>query len=265
MASTYLDKILAAHRLRAERDGRDWRLRAVTVTPQPFESALRDHRLSGNSVIAEVKRASPSKGVLNAHLDPASLAREYRDGGATAISVLTDAAHFGGSPEDLRMVREAVNLPILRKDFTVCINDVIDTAEMGASCVLLIVAALSRDELREFLSVARDVGLDALVEVHDEVEATVALDLGASMIGVNQRDLHSFAVDVERAERVVAALPQGVVRVAESGFSSPNAVQRAAAAGFDAVLVGEAFVVSDNRTEAVHSFVGFPIGGVGDY
>lgn len=135
MASTYLDKILAAHRLRAESDARDWRRRSVSATPLSMEGALRHHRLDGNSVIAEVKRASPSKGVLHPNLDPSRLAREYRDGGASAISVLTDNAHFGGSSQDLALVRDAVDLPVLRKDFTVSINDVLDTAEMGASCV----------------------------------------------------------------------------------------------------------------------------------
>lgn len=260
MAATYLDKIIDAHRRRAMADARDWRARSINVAPPPFETALRDHRPLGNAVIAEIKRESPSKGVLHPSLDPVEMARLYRDGGASAISVLTDVEHFGGSADDLRAAREAVGLPILRKDFTVSRNDVLDTAEMGASCVLLIVAALSRSELAEFLSIARDVGLDALVEVHDEIEASLAVDLGASMIGVNQRDLHTFQVDTERAERVVASLPSSVVRVAESGFSSAAAVERAATAGFDAVLVGETFVVSDHPADAVRGFVGFPIG-----
>ena len=136
----------------------------------------------------------------------------------------------------------------------------LDTAEMGASAVLLIVAALSEAELREFHAAATDVGLDALVEVHDVAEAELALSIGATFIGVNQRDLHTFAVDTERAESVVHALPRDIVAVAESGFSDPSAVVRAAAAGFDAVLVGESFVTSGSMTDAVRAFVGHPIG-----
>lgn len=260
MAKTYLDAIVAAHRQRAQSDDRDWRQRSISVNPVSLEGALRAHRPQGNAVIAEIKRASPSKGVLQPNLNPAELALQYQTGGASAISVLTDVAHFGGSVTDLQLAHKAVALPILRKDFTVSMNDVLDTAEMGASCVLLIAAALDRVELRDFLHVASDVGLDALVEVHDEVEAAVAVELGATLIGVNQRDLHSFQVDTDRAERVVAALPETVVRVAESGFHTPAAVARAASAGFDAVLVGEAFVTSDNPTQMVKSFTGFPIG-----
>lgn len=259
--ATYLDAIIAAHRNRASNDNRDWRGRSVASSGASLELALRGHRPLGNAVIAEVKRASPSKGPLNPDLDPSILAREYQDGGASAISVLTDRDHFGGSFDDLAAVLRAVRLPILRKDFTISVNDVLDTAEIGASCVLLIVAALTYEELKEFLHVSRDVGLDALVEVHDEIEAAVAVELGATMIGVNQRDLHTFQVDTERAQRVAATLPDAVVRVAESGFHNAHAVRDAAAAGFDAVLVGEAFVTSDDPSGAVRSFVGFPIGG----
>jgi indole-3-glycerol phosphate synthase len=181
-------------------------------------------------------------------------------GGASAISVLTDVPHFAGSEADLRLVRTAVEVPILRKDFTVSINDVLDTVEMGASAVLLIVAALTLDELREFHKVAVSNGIDALVEVHDVAEAELALSIGATIIGVNQRDLHSFAVDVERAEQVAAFLPDHVIAIAESGFSSSDAVCRASASGFDAVLVGENFVVSSDPEAEVALFVGFPVG-----
>ena len=261
MAATYLDSIVAAHRQRAAQDGRDWRQRTITASGASFEKALREHRGLGNAVIAEVKRSSPSKGALNVDLDPVDLARAYVAGGASAISVLTDVNHFGGSVADLVAVRHAVNVPILRKDFTVSVNDVLDTAEMGATCVLLIVAALTQNELHEFFHVAREIGLDALVEVHDELEAARAIEMGATMIGVNQRDLHTFEVDAERAQRVAASLPGDVVRVAESGFHRSSAVKEAAAAGFDAVLVGEAFVTSNDPAAMVRSFVGFDIGG----
>lgn len=261
MARTYLDDILASHRRRAILDTRNPHRRIEVPERPSFRLAILEHRSLGNAVIAEVKRASPSKGDLHPDLSPTSLANEYVAGGASAISVLTDTDHFKGSVKDLQTVRDAVQLPILRKDFTVSVNDVLDTAEMGASCVLLIVAALSRAELAEFLRVSRDVGIDALVEVHDEAEAELALSLGADTVGVNQRDLHSFEVDVERAERVASILPVSVVRVAESGFHTADAVRRAASAGFDAVLVGEAFVTSAQPEVRVREFVGHPIGG----
>jgi len=261
MASTYLDAILSSHRARAAADDRDWRTRRVNATGPSLEHSIREHRQRGNAVIAEIKRKSPSKGWLAEHLDVAAQAALYERAGASAISVLTDVPHFAGSVQDLQTARSASRLPILRKDFTVSLNDVLDTAEMGASAVLLIVAALSDEELREFSKVARDIGLDALVEVHDEGEAERALEAGASMIGVNQRDLHSFAVDRERAERVAGSLPSRVVALAESGFSSVEAVASAALAGFDAVLVGESFVTSPSALETVSSYVGHPIGG----
>jgi len=260
MAPTYLDKIVAAHRARAASDPRDWKSRSVTPSGASFAEAIRSHRAQGNAVIAEVKRKSPSKGWLNENLDPAELATAYVAGGASAISVLTDEPHFAGSENDLRLVHAAVEAPILRKDFTVSVNDVLDTVEMGASAVLLIVAALSKAELREFYDIAISSGIDALVEVHDVAEAERALSIGATIIGVNQRDLHTFAVDVERAENVAAFLPEHVIAVAESGFSSSEAVRRASNAGFDAVLVGENFVVSNDPRDEVASFVGFPIG-----
>ena len=203
------------------------------------------------AVIAEVKRRSPSKGPLAPDLDPARLAQSYQAGGATCASVLTDAEFFGGSPEDLRAARQATWIPVLRKDFTVSALDVCDARLMGADAVLLIAAALSPDELSEFLGVARTVGIDALVEVHDEAEAEAALGAGATLVGVNQRDLVTFEVDTERAERVAKALPAGVVTVAESGIRGPQDVARLADAGFSAVLVGESLVTAPNPVAAV--------------
>lgn len=203
------------------------------------------------AVIAEVKRASPSKGPLAPDLDPASLASAYERGGAAALSVLTDRQFFAGSPEDLKAARAAVSLPVLRKDFTVCVADVLDARVMGADAVLLIVAALRPAELSELLGLAGEMGMDALVEVHDEAEVEAALAAGARIIGVNQRDLFSFEVDTRRARRVAAALPAGVVRVAESGIRSGRDVADLAEAGFDAVLVGESLVVSADPEAAV--------------
>ncbi len=261
MSATYLDDILIYHRARAARDERDWRTRDVARTPRAsLVAAISAHREHGIGVIAEIKRRSPSKGWLAEGLDAVEAAQRYVEGGALGVSVLTDEAHFAGSLEDLRAVSAAVSVPVLRKDFTVAPNDVLDAVESGASAVLLIVAALSNDELSQLLRVAAEHEIDALVEVHDVDEASRASDLGANLIGVNQRDLHTFAVDVERAERVVASLDSDIVAVAESGFSTPDAVASAARAGFDAVLVGESFVRAKDRASAVRSFVGFEIG-----
>jgi indole-3-glycerol phosphate synthase len=253
MTPTYLDDIVDFHRERASRDPRDWRERldALRFEGPSFRTALQDRTSTNVKVIAEVKRRSPSKGWIGEHLDAAALAGDYQKGGASAISVLTDGPHFAGSVEDLESVRSATSLPILRKDFTVSANDVLDAAAMGASAVLLIVAALSDAELILFFDVATRCGLDALVEVHDSDEAGRALDAGAIIIGVNQRDLRTFEVNPDRAETVITTLPDNV---AESGLSSVEDIERAAAAGFDAVLVGETFVRSPQPANAVQAF-----------
>jgi indole-3-glycerol phosphate synthase len=258
--ATYLDDILHHHRARAAADERDWRERVGVVhEPAPSMFAALSESATGNvKVIAEVKRRSPSKGWLHEGLDVGQLARTYADGGATAISVLTDAEHFAGSLEDLDAVRHAVGLPLLRKDFTVSANDVLDAADTGASAVLLIVAALSDAELEEFLGVAHATGLDALVEVHDGDQAKRALDCGARIIGVNQRNLHTFEVDRDNAAKVIASLPTSVITVCESGLGSSEDVARAAEAGFDAVLVGEAFVTARDVAETVRAFSSVP-------
>jgi indole-3-glycerol phosphate synthase len=217
--------------------------------PRGFAAALRD--AEGLAVIAEVKRRSPSKGDLAADLDPAALAQAYEQGGATCLSVLTDAEFFGGSPDDLRAARAATRLPVLRKDFTVSPADVCDARIMGADAVLLIAAALDDDELADLHTLALDIGLDALVEVHDEAELDRALAAGAHLVGVNQRDLVTFEVDDERAVRVGAAIPPTVVRVAESGVRGPDDAAALADAGFDAVLVGELLVTSGDPAAAV--------------
>jgi indole-3-glycerol phosphate synthase len=184
-------------------------------------------------------------------LDPASVASSYEEGGAAALSVLTDEGFFRGSQGDLQKARAATALPVLRKDFTVSPADVFDARSMGADGVLLIAAALSPDELVGLTGLARQVGIDALVEVHDEAEAELAVAAGATLIGVNQRDLYSFEVDVDRAVRVAGSLPADVVRVAESGIRGADDVQRLGDAGFDAVLVGEALVTQADRAQAV--------------
>lgn len=251
--TTYLDRIVAAHRAAAADEQRPLgplveQARDLPAT-RGFRRALVE--ADGLAVIAEVKRRSPSKGDLAPDLDPAQLARRYQDGGATCLSVLTDGEFFGGSPADLAAAREAVTIPVLRKDFTVSAHDVVDARLMGADCVLLIVAALDDAELRDLVALAGELGLDALVETHDEAEIERALAAGAELVGVNQRDLVTFEVDTERAVRVVANLPAGVVRVAESGITEPSQAATLHQAGYHAVLVGESLVRSGDPGAAV--------------
>jgi indole-3-glycerol phosphate synthase len=264
---TYLDRILAAHRQAAAADPRplDQLLRHAEAAPhQPrgFRTAIEADLLAGGghpgrvAVVAEVKRRSPSKGDLAVGLAPDVQAKAYQDGGAACLSVLTDEEFFAGSPEDLMLARAATDLPVLRKDFTVGPADVCDARLMGADAVLLIAAALSPPMLNELAALASHLGLDALVEVHDEAELEVALAAGAVLVGVNQRDLVTFEVDTERAVRVAAAIPGGVVRVAESGIGGPGDARRLADAGYHAVLVGEALVRSPDPGAAVAALRG---------
>lgn len=195
-------------------------------------------------MISEVKRRSPSKGDLFADLDAADLAQTYELGGASCLSVLTDQDWFGGSVADLQRAREATTLPVIRKDFTVDARDVVDARLMGADCVLLIAAALDDAELRDFHALAKEIGLDALIEIHDEAELDRALAIDADLVGVNQRDLVTFQVDQERAVRMAPQMPAGVVRVAESGVRGRTDAATLAEAGYHALLVGETLVKS---------------------
>ena len=252
---TYLDGILAVHRRRAAADTRGVPILMESVAglepARGFRDRVRCDAEQGLAVISEIKRRSPSKGDLNADLDPADMARRYVSGGASCLSVLTDQQHFGGSSTDLQAARGAVGVPVLRKDFTVDIRDVLDARLMGADCVLLIVAALSPEELIAFHRVAVDVGIDALVEIHDEAELELALTAGATLIGVNQRDLVTFDVDHQRAVRMASRIPDHVVKVAESGVRGPDDARDLKAAGYHAVLVGESLVTSDDPADAV--------------
>jgi len=207
-------------------------------------------------VIAEIKRRSPSKGDLHAGLDPAALANRYAAGGAACLSVLTDADWFGGSAQDLAAARAATELPVLRKDFTVDARDVADARLIGADCVLLIAAALDDSELRDFCALAQEVGVDALVEIHDEAELERALAADAAMIGVNQRDLVTFEVDSERACRMAPLMPDSVVKVAESGVRDRRDVVLLVEAGYQAVLVGESLVTAADPAEQLASLRG---------
>jgi len=257
--ATYLDRILDAHRTAASSDARSLDAlvdAAGSMAPtRGFAAALTASVATagpgGVAVIAEIKRRSPSKGALAPDLDPVALARSYEAGGAACLSVLTDVEFFGGTADDLAAARGACGLPVLRKDFTVSALDVVDARLMGADAVLLIAAALDDAELRDFSALARQLGLDALVEIHDEAELDRAVAVGADLVGVNQRDLVTFQVDTARAVRMAPQMPEGVVRVAESGVTGPADARLLAEAGYHAVLVGELLVTSGDPAAGV--------------
>ncbi len=210
------------------------------------------------AVIAECKRRSPSRGVLRDPFDPVAIARSYERAGAAAISVLTNAEFFGGSLEDLAAVRAAVGLPVLRKEFLVEEYQVEEARAAGADAVLLIVAVLEPARLRGLADCARGHGLETLVEVHDEAELDVALGCGGDVVGVNNRDLRSFAVDLATSERMAARAPRGTRLVAESGIRDAADVARLRACGIRAFLVGEAFMTAADPGAALAALLGSP-------
>lgn len=255
--TTYLDRIIAHHRQRAAVDDRSVSKLVEACQNLPatrgFQNRLAGDSRSGLAVISEIKRRSPSKGDLAIDLDPVELARRYEEAGASCLSVLTDEDFFAGSPSDLKAASGATTLPVLRKDFTVSPADVCDARLMGADCVLLIVAALSDGELSTFARIAREVGIDFLVEIHDERELERALTIDPLMVGVNQRDLVTFQVDHDRAVRMASRIPAGIIRVAESGVRGPDDARALAQAGYHAVLVGESLVTAADPAAAVRA------------
>jgi indole-3-glycerol phosphate synthase len=220
------------------------------------EAATTGRRSGPIRVIAEVKKASPSKGVIRADFAPAALARAYRDAGAHAISVLTDGPFFQGSLDHLIAVREAVDLPVLRKDFHVDPYQVWEARAAGADAVLLIAATLSPPDLADLLDLCRELTLTALVEVHTRQELETALASGAELIGMNNRDLKSFEVSLETTFALAPLAPAGVVLVSESGISQAEELARLASAGVDAILVGEGLLRHADVGEAMRRLVG---------
>lgn len=251
----YLDKILAHHREVASQDARSLSELIESArrigSSRGFADRLAVDSHDSLAVIAEIKRRSPSRGVLGEDLKPDLIARDYQSAGASCISVLTDSDFFGGSVEDLQHARKATELPVLRKDFTVSLQDICDAKIMGADCILLIVAALTKSELLDFHQFAKELGLDVLVEIHDEPELEIAIEIESKLIGVNQRDLKSFEVDQKRAVRMAAKIPSGVLRVAESGVRTRSDAQQLRDAGYDAILVGETLVTSADITKTL--------------
>lgn len=220
-------------------------------------SAARDFRTALTAdppaIIAEFKKASPSKGVLQPDYDPSVIARSYESGGASALSVLTDRDYFQGSLNDLENARSAVLLPVLRKDFTVDELHVIEAAAHGADAILLIAAVLDENSMRRLRELAAQFGMTALVEVHNGEELRAALGSGAEVIGVNNRNLHTFEVRLETSIELAEEIPDGVITVAESGIHSRTDVARLTAAGFQAFLVGEHLMKSPDPAEALRA------------
>ena len=210
------------------------------------DTFLQTLRVPGVRVIAECKRRSPSRGILRARYDAAEIAAGYEGGGAAAISVLTEPAFFDGTIDHLRVVREATTLPVLRKDFIVTDFQVVEARAAGADAVLLIVAALDDDALRRLIQFATSLGLAALVEIHDRGELIRALEAGASMIGINSRNLRTLDVQPEVFEELILGIPSEIVAVAESGLKSAEDVRRLRAAGFDGFLIGERLMLDAN-------------------
>lgn len=257
---TVLDEIIAGVRSRlAQREALTplndvKRLAEEAPSAKDVVGALRDGS-APVSVIAEIKRSSPSKGALGAIPDPAQLARIYEKGGASMVSVLTEELRFGGSLDDLREVRNAIDIPVLRKDFIVTPYQVHEARAYGADAVLLIVAALPQPALVSLVERAESLGMTPLVEAHSRLEVFRALDAGARVIGVNARNLKDLTVDRHVVEEVIDAIPGNVVAVAESGVRSARDVLEYALAGADSVLVGEALVTSDDPLHQVSDMV----------
>lgn len=252
-----LDEIVAGVRedlaeRRARRSLDD--LVSAVASMAPTRDPMPAFRGPGLAVIAEVKRSSPSKGALAEIPDPAALAGDYAAGGASAISVLTERRRFGGSLHDLVAVRSAVDVPVLRKDFIVTEYQVWEARAAGADLALLIVASLSDAELAHLMAVASELGLTALIEAHTDDEVRRALDAGAELLGVNNRNLQTLEVDLHQFERLVGLIPDGVVKVAESGIGTVADVRVVAEAGADVILVGEALVKHGDPKQAVADF-----------
>jgi len=252
-----LGRIVAEARERAQalagRESELARIAADVPPPPPFASALRAQTVQ---VIAEVKRRSPSKGWINAGISAVDQASAYASGGAAAISVLTEPVHFGGSNDDLVAIREAVHVPLLKKDFHVHRVQLMEARAIGASAALLIARALAPDQLVSMIDTARQLRLEVLVEVRDEDELQRALDAGARVIGINNRNLETLVIDPSTSERLLGRLPSGVIAIAESGVSGRADVERVAARGADAVLVGSVVSAADDPSAMVAALCG---------
>ncbi|MFC1523151.1 indole-3-glycerol phosphate synthase TrpC [Thermodesulfobacteriota bacterium] len=224
-------------------------------TPRGFKQALMTHE--GVSLIAEVKKASPSKGVIRQDFDPVKIAGKYQEGGAQALSVLTDEHFFQGSLDYLLRVRQAVELPVLRKDFIIHEAQIHQARSCGSDAVLLIVAILEKEQIRDYLAISRELGMDVLVEVHDEQETEIALEAGSDLIGINNRNLKDFSVSMETTFQVMRQIPENIPVVSESGIRGFQDISGLAEAGVAAVLVGETLMRADDQVAALRDLMGW--------
>jgi indole-3-glycerol phosphate synthase len=251
------ERIVATRREREPLAALARRAEAATPRGAAFEAAL--SRSDRYNVIAECKRRSPSKGVLTATYQPAALAAAYERGGAVAISVLTEPTFFDGSLDHLTAVRRAVSLPLLRKDFIIDEYQLHEARANGADAVLLIVAALEQGSLEMLQRQAHALGLAALVEVHDADEARRAVDAGARLIGVNNRNLRTLAVDLEASHRLATLMPRDAIAISESGIHTREDLERLRADGYRAFLIGERFMVHEDPARAIGELIGVPV------
>ena len=257
--SSFLDRVTAARRADAEKrasEGALDRAKEAAAAAAPTRDFSRALFAPGLALIAEIKRASPSAGDIAPDIDPVDQARAYQDGGAAAISVLTEPEHFKGSLDDLRAVRDAVAVPVLRKDFICHPLQVWEARAAGADAILLIVAALTQRELVALADLAETLEMSALVETHDTDEVARAVDGGARILGINTRNLATLEVDLATVEKVRASVPDGVTMVGESGISSRADVQAMEAVGMDAVLVGELLMRARDPAATVRELLG---------
>jgi indole-3-glycerol phosphate synthase len=262
MSETFLDKIICKTRERVESlkgrtDINELRELAAHSTAHRSANSFRKalEQKDRTNIIAEIKRASPSKGVINEGVDVSEQARSYEQGGAPAISVLTEEQFFKGSIDDLKAVRKAVMLPILRKDFTIDEFQIYEAAAAGADAVLLIVAALSSESLRDFQMLASNLGMSALVEVHTLAELEIAASIGAGLIGVNNRNLQTFEVSLEVSRQLINYRPAGALMIAESGISSREQIDELKTLGFDGFLVGESLMRADGTRKSLEALI----------
>jgi len=220
---------------------------------RPFMKRLSEPGASGINIIAEIKRASPSKGLLCPDLNPAEYAAEYEKGGAAAISVLTDRDYFKGNSDDLIRAKEASTLPVLRKDFIISPYQIYESSAMGADALLLIARILSKEQIKDFLALCGEIGIDALVEVHSETDLKKASDAGAQLIGINNRNLSSFETDTENAMRISKLLEPEQIAIAASGITGRNDIEKYISQGIYNFLIGESIVISGNPAEFIKS------------
>ncbi len=259
---SFLDQILAAKQaeIAAARNLKPQaELEKLAAAREDFRGFAASLARPGVRVIAEIKRASPSLGDIRPDLHPGDLALAYQDGGAAAISVLTEPAFFKGSAKDLKRARDVVELPVLRKDFILDPYQVYETAAMGADAMLLIVRILDDEQLQSLLALAHGIGLETLVEIHDEEDAKRIAGLDVPVVGINNRDLARFQIDTDRAARIAALLPRGAAAVAASGIRGESDIQRSLAAGIRRFLVGETLVKAPDPAALLRQWIALPV------